>query len=388
MFVYIDESGNTGQNIADKNHPIFYHLALLSKYNLDLDLNGHLKKFLKTRNKEELHAVESPGLLEDASSIILKILEENNAYFYYAEIDKSYLAFAKLFDSLFDNEENIGARKNVYQFRYFRLMLFWKFINILDENVAFLFYKNCLMANSLIQAKESLRGVCKIILSEIYKLPDARSRQIIEDAINGAKFCNDEISLFEKEKQNRWRHLPHIVSFVPMLSAISRYSKKNKLKVHKIIHDEQEQIQRLFVEIYKNAANYGLKGGPLNLRENGSLDFTRIPENCFEIKDSKISFGTQITDVCLYILTHGISDFDYSPNRFKLYDYIVTHFVDVFSFNKEILLKEISFYHNRLMNANISPEDIEKGKAIVEKMENEFYDRLYQQSDNHNNEEA
>lgn len=377
MFVYIDESGNTGQNIGDKNHPIFYHLALFSKYNLDLDLNGSLKNFLKSRNKKELHAAESPGLLEDASSIILKILEENNAYFYYAEIDKSYLAFAKLFDSLFDNEENIGARRSIYQFRYLRLMLFWNFISILDDDVAFLFYKNCLMANSLIQAKEYLKAVCKRILSEIYKLRDARSRQIIEDAVNGAKFCNDEISLFEKEKQNRWRHLPHIVSFVPMLSAISRYSKKNKLKVHKIIHDEQEQIQRLLIDIYKNSAEYGLKGIPLNLRENGSLDFTRIPENCFEIKDSKTSFGTQITDVCLYILTHEMSNFNFSPNRFKLYDYITTHFVDYFLFNKKVLLKELALCNTKLMNTNISPEDIEKGEKIVEQMEKDFYNRLY-----------
>ena len=37
MFVFIDESGNSGQNMADKDSPFFYHLALLSKYNIDYE---------------------------------------------------------------------------------------------------------------------------------------------------------------------------------------------------------------------------------------------------------------------------------------------------------------------------------------------------------------
>ena len=72
-----------------------------------------------------------------------------------------------------------------------------------------------------------------------------------------------------------------------------------------------------------------------------------------------------------------MSNFNFSPNRFKLYDYITTHFVDYFLFNKKVLLKELALCNTKLMNTNISPEDIEKGEKIVEQMEKDFYNRLY-----------
>lgn len=47
MFVFIDESGNSGQNMAAKDSPFFYHLALLSKYNIDLDLIWKNKEIIE-----------------------------------------------------------------------------------------------------------------------------------------------------------------------------------------------------------------------------------------------------------------------------------------------------------------------------------------------------
>ena len=81
VFVYIDESGNSGQNMADKDSPFFYHLALLSKYNIDLDLNGRIKKLLKSHSLDELHGAEISNLLEELSPIILRELKDNNASF-------------------------------------------------------------------------------------------------------------------------------------------------------------------------------------------------------------------------------------------------------------------------------------------------------------------
>ena len=169
---------------------------------------------------DELHGAEISNLLEELSPIILRELKDNNASFYYAEVEKSYLAYAKLYDTLFDNEENLGARWSAYQLRPLRLMLLCNFIGIVDEAVAIDFYKNCLIASSQQQANDYLKRTCKLILSETYKLKDSRTKQIIEDTINGAKFFSSDITMFEKSKQDRWRHLPHIVSFLPMLNAI------------------------------------------------------------------------------------------------------------------------------------------------------------------------
>lgn len=376
MFVFIDESGNSGQNMADKDSPFFYHLALLSKYNIDLDLNGRIKKLLKSHSLNELHGAKISNLLDELSPTILQELKDNNASFYYAEVEKSYLAYAKLYDTLFDNEENLGARWSAYQLRPLRLMLLCNFIGIVDEAVVVDFYNNCLIASSQQQANDYLKRTCKLILSETYKLKDSRTKQIIEDTINGAKFFSSDITMFEKGKQDRWRHLPHIVSFLPMLNAISVYSRKHNSKVQRIIHDEQEQVQHVITEMHSIAAQAGARGVVWDLRENGSLDFKRIPEKSFEMKDSTKSYGIQITDVCLYILTHGEPDSFCEPHKYELYNYINKHLIDRFIFSKRMLYFEASLWYNKIMNTNLSQDQIEFGKNFVKKMDDDFYERL------------
>lgn len=376
MFVFIDESGNSGQNMADKDSPFFYHLALLSKYNIDLDLNGRIKKLLKSHSLDELHGAEISNLLDELSPTILQELKDNNASFYYAEVEKSYLAYAKLYDTLFDNEENLGARWSAYQLRPLRLMLLCNFIGIVDEKIAIDFYKNCLIASSQQQANDYLNRTCKLILSETYRLKDFRTKQIIEDALNGAKNFSSDITMFEKSKQDRWRHLPHIVSFLPMLNAISVYSRKHNSKVQRIIHDEQEQVQHVITEMHSIAAKAGARGVVWDLRENGSLDFKRIPEKSFEMKDSTKSYGIQITDVCLYILTHGKPDSFCEPHKYELYNYINEHLIERFIFSKKMLYFEASLWYNKIMNSNLSQDQIEFGKDFVKKMDDKFYERL------------
>lgn len=376
MFVYIDESGNSGQNMADKDSPIFYHLATLSKYNLDLDLNKRLHKFITDHSLNKLHSAEIPELLEELAPVVLQELKDNNASFYYAEVEKSYLAYAKLYDTIFDNVENQGVRWTAYQLRPLRLMLLCNLIGIVDEKISIDFYKNCLIASSQQQANDYLKRTCKLILSETYRLKDFRTKQIIEDALNGAKYFSSDITMFEQSKQDRWRHLPHIVSFLPMLNAISVYSRKHNSKVQRIIHDKQEQVQNVITEMHSIAAQAGASGVVWDLRENGSLDFKRIPEKSFEMKDSTKSYGIQITDVCLYILTHGEPDSFYEPHKYELYDYINKYLIDRFIFSKRMLYFEASLWYNKIMNSNLSQDQIEFGKDFVKKMDDKFYERL------------
>ena len=331
---------------------------------------------MKSHSLDELHGAEISNLLDELSPTILQELKDNNASFYYAEVEKSYLAYAKLYDTLFDNEENLGARWSAYQLRPLRLMLLCNFIGIVDEKIAIDFYKNCLISSSQQQANDYLKRTCKLILSETYRLKDFRTKQIIEDALNGAKNFSSDITMFEKSKQDRWRHLPHIVSFLPMLNAISVYSRKHNSKVQRIIHDEQEQVQHVITEMHSIAAQAGARGVVWTLRENGSLDFKRIPEKSFEMKDSTKSYGIQITDVCLYILTHGEPDSFCEPHKYELYSYINKHLIDRFIFSKRMLYFEASLWYKKIMNSNLSQDQIEFGKDFVKKMDDKFYERL------------
>lgn len=141
MFVYIDEAGNTGKNNADEKQKWFYHMALASKYNLDFDTS--LNEIKKKHSIDELHGVENSGLIESISPSLLKLLRKNCVDFCITVIEKSFLAYSKLYDTLFDNIENIGARAQFYQLRSLRLMLLCDLIQVLPENVAQKFYMEC-----------------------------------------------------------------------------------------------------------------------------------------------------------------------------------------------------------------------------------------------------
>ncbi len=65
MFAFIDESGNTGSDLSNPEHPYFYHMALFSSKNLDLDLDGTVRRILTEYNIRELHAHQQSNLIEN-----------------------------------------------------------------------------------------------------------------------------------------------------------------------------------------------------------------------------------------------------------------------------------------------------------------------------------
>lgn len=73
MYAYIDESGNSGQNLQDPNQPYFYHLALLSNDNLDKEED--FQKILTKFNIQEIHGSRHGNLIELHALDLLTILK-------------------------------------------------------------------------------------------------------------------------------------------------------------------------------------------------------------------------------------------------------------------------------------------------------------------------
>lgn len=379
MFVYIDEAGNTGKNNADKNQKWFYHMALASRLNLDFDttLNDIKNEF----NIDELHGVENPGLIEGISPALLKLIRKNSIDFCITVIEKSFLAYSKMYDTLFDNVENTGARTQFYQFRPLRLMLLCDLIQVLPESVAQNFYTNCLLANDEKQSILVFAEVCNAVLSVIPKLKDERAKEVVHDAVTWAIENSSDISHFSIRKIDRWRHLPHVVSFFPIISMMSIYAKKHNTKVSKIIHDEQEQFKKIFVEMHKLASDVKTLD-EWNLMENGRFYFRNIKKSSFEMKNSKQSFGLQIIDICLYIYSHGKYVYDNRkilPNTFALLDYINTH-TEPFMFTTNSCIMEAKFYYNKIMNSSFSDVELTKGIEICAEWEKIYRERIQSQT--------
>lgn len=375
MFVYIDEAGNTGKNNADEKQKWFYHMALASKYNLDFDTS--LNEIKKKHSIGELHGVENPGLIESISPSLLKLLRKNCVDFCITVIEKSFLAYSKLYDTLFDNIENIGARAQFYQLRSLRLMLLCDLIQVLPENVAQKFYMECLLSNDEEKSSNVLSDVCDEILSVIPKLKDERAKEVIRDCIRWAKNHSSDIAHFSIRKIDRWRHLPHIVSFFPVISMMSVYARKHNARISKIIHDEQEQFKKIFKEMHGIASDVKTLD-EWDLMENGRFDFRNIKESTFEMKNSKQSLGLQITDICLYIYTHRnyvCENKESIPNTFALLDYINTR-TEPFIFTTNGCMAEAMFYYDKNMNSPFSETEINRGMQICAEWEKLYKEKL------------
>ena len=71
MFFHIDESGNSGNNLFDKNQPILSYGVLSSTLNVDVLGRSHHERILRKLGVESLHAnqLKADGLIKIASNL-------------------------------------------------------------------------------------------------------------------------------------------------------------------------------------------------------------------------------------------------------------------------------------------------------------------------------
>ena len=92
MYAYIDETGNTGKNIFDKEQPLFLTAALISKVNFDFLERDNFLRIAERFGKNALHANElGESAVESYASDLLSILEHRDCRFFISRVEKRYL---------------------------------------------------------------------------------------------------------------------------------------------------------------------------------------------------------------------------------------------------------------------------------------------------------
>ena len=89
MYAYIDETGNTGNNLFDLQQPVFMSGALITKTNFDILYAKIVKELAKYSETGILHANEL-GLdrIDLIVNDFIKILKKSDARIYIARADK------------------------------------------------------------------------------------------------------------------------------------------------------------------------------------------------------------------------------------------------------------------------------------------------------------
>ena len=162
MFAYVDESGNTGNELFDPQQPVFITAAMMTKTNFDAVRKNDLRSIACRVEANALHANElGVRRIEEIASYLLHIIKKADAKFFVSRVEKRYLAAAKVVDTYFDAGENLAVPWHMYWVRPLRLTLMFKLATyVIDKEIAQIAW-DCVTAKSDAKSKVFLLKVLK-----------------------------------------------------------------------------------------------------------------------------------------------------------------------------------------------------------------------------------
>jgi hypothetical protein len=142
------------------------------------------------------------------------------------------------------------------------------------------------------------------LTTRIDQLPDARTRQLVGDALAWAVANPREIQYNVTDPGQRKQVMPNIIGFQAVMHGIGHRVRANGRAASRIIVDRQtefNQAQRTLAEFYASAAGMRAPMG-LGMPE---VDFRGMPTVPIEFKAGTDSCGLELVDVFLWIFKRG-----------------------------------------------------------------------------------
>jgi hypothetical protein len=155
------------------------------------------------------------------------------------------------------------------------------------------------------------------MLGNAHYLPDARSQQVVTEAMQWAIDNPENFSIHTKSKAFRYSHSPNFVAFTSLVKGIDEVSKVWDSPVREIVHDQQmemETVLRFHHEIVTNASESVLhwpgEGTPLSMRQ--------VPGSAFRMATEETSPGLQVIDVVLWLFKRALTGQNIGPKCERL----------------------------------------------------------------------
>ncbi|MFM7376735.1 MAG: hypothetical protein ACKO1O_01165, partial [Erythrobacter sp.] len=314
----MDETGNTGGNLFDSDQPLFLTAALVTRSDFDKSHKQAFDSICAQVDAEWLHAADLGFAgIEEVAPPLLKLLKAADARFFISRVEKRYLLATKFFDTFFDSGENPAVPWHVYNIRPLRLILAFKVASLLDHDVARLFW-TMLMERSESRARAMIPEICQAMIDRVQHLPDARSQQVISEALTWSKAHPEGLDFYQAGRQAKNGHMPNMVAFANLLDGLEALSIKWKRPVRLIRHDRQSQFEGTLTEwhqLFSNALPYQmhLPGETRVLR--------KVPNSDFEVYASDISPGIQVDDIILWLFKQFLSGKDFPYHCAKILNF-------------------------------------------------------------------
>jgi hypothetical protein len=318
MYAYVDETGNTGNRIFDPNQPLFITAAMMTRGNFDIIQKAGVAAIAKKAGVQALHANElGIAKVEDIAGELLKLVKAANARFFLSRLEKRFLAATKVMDTYFDCGENLAVPWQMYSLRRLRLLLTFKVARfLLSEDIAQTVW-DCLTAKKEGTSIALFVEGGKALLANAHRLPDARSQQVVTEAM---KWAIDNPENFESTRGNskvfRYSHSPNFVAFTSLVRGIDEASKVWNSPVREIVHDRQTEMETMFRihhELVTNASEDVFRwpgDAPLSMRQ--------VPGSALRMATEETSPGLQVIDIILWLFKRTLTGQDVGSEGARL----------------------------------------------------------------------
>ncbi len=361
IYVYVDESGNTGKNIFDPSQPDYLAGALISKGDFDLRHTDRIKAIAAKIGATAIHGNEL-GLnkLETIAPNLHELLHSAGTHFFVSRVEKKYLLATKMFDVLFDSGENAAVAWHHYNFKALKIILAFKLGHIIDHNIAREFWSILLMVRED-DARKALPPLCEALKLRLDLLPDQRSREILAEGLDWLVKHPECVQFATEQKLAKKGHFPNLVAFANLLEGLQHLSQLWKKKVARITHDEQNEFGRALEswhDLFSNAAPDVIEWAG----ESYSLQWT--PGSRFVMKSDDTSVGIQIADTTLWLYGQFLKGKAIPKNCAKLLNLALERgWHNDFSFSG--VEKNLIEKYGEILFGPIAPEKLEAAQRMV-----------------------
>ncbi|MFT9206421.1 DUF3800 domain-containing protein [Acetobacter orientalis] len=371
MWAYVDETGNTLNNLFDEDQPLFSTAAFITKTNFDLVAKGNIAAIAKKVGVDALHAnVLGVAKIEQIAPDLLKLLKKTDCRFFISRVEKKYLAACKVVDVYFDQGENKAMPWSVYWIRHLRLLLTFKMASfVVTPEIAATVW-DCVTAKSDFTSKKHFVQAAEAMLHNVQFVPDARSRKIITDALEWAIENPEEFSTHMSEKALRYQHSPNFVAFTNLLDGLQDASERWKRPVREIVHDAQAEVEQVFATWHATISKPELANAETLSwpGENKPFMIQKVTGSTFRTATEEESAGLQVIDVVLWCFMRFFSGKEIGQEAAKLLNWVMKRaYQHDFSF--EGVGRQVEAEIGNIMNADMTEEQLAEGRKLCAGME-------------------
>ena len=323
MFLYIDETGQTGANFLDAQQPHFICAALVTKEHFDEQYAQPWRAFLQRHGLAELHGnVAGPRAIEALAQDLVGLLTQADARFCVSRVEKRFALATNVFQALFDPAENQACHPMFIEEPMLRRRIVVQMGYALTNDVGEAFCESLFVQSNSRKVNEAFVTACDRLLDRIALIPDELARLSIREVTNWARDNPASFTLgIDDRKTGDGRH-PNLIGFNNLVHCAQRIHGLWTPAAWRIVHDQQEQYQKAITywqSLWSRAAP-----GEHVLPSGETRVYRALPNAEILFANSAESPGLQAVDTCLWVVGRGFQQKRLDDNAVRLLEYVLT----------------------------------------------------------------